>query len=53
MTGKRRPRRSNSPLHIVRGIKTAKLLYWDKIAPPKASAWRVQHGARGAPCKGA
>jgi hypothetical protein len=33
MAARKRPRRSNSPLDIVRGIRTLKTIYWTKSTP--------------------
>jgi hypothetical protein len=51
MPGTRRPRRSNSALSIVRGIKTLKTIYWTtsrlrKLLPGVFSAAREEHFAK-------
>jgi hypothetical protein len=51
MTGKRRPRRSNSSLWIVRGIITQKVIYWTisrlrRLLPGVFSAAREEHFAK-------
>jgi hypothetical protein len=50
-TGKCRPRRSNSALSIVRGIKTLKVIYWTtsrlrKLLPGVFSTAREEHFGR-------
>ena len=51
MPGTRRPRRSNSPLSIVRGIKTQKVIYWTisrlrRLLPGVSSTKREEHFAK-------